>query len=93
MRTNFFGSVYPAYYALPYLREAKGHIAVTSSVVSKLIVFGMVLFYFLLSLRRDSRRKCISLIIKNNENFLSRSYFTWEGHLDHSRVSEHFFYL
>jgi hypothetical protein len=41
MRTNYFGSVYPAFYALPHLRESKGHIAVTSSVVSKLIVFGM----------------------------------------------------
>jgi len=40
MRTNYFGSVYPAYYALPHLRTSKGHIVVTSSVVSKLIVFG-----------------------------------------------------
>jgi len=40
MNTNFFGSIDTAYYALPYLKESKGHIAVTSSVVSKLSLRG-----------------------------------------------------
>jgi len=40
IRTNYFGAVDTAFYALPYLRKENGHIAVTSSVVSKLTMFG-----------------------------------------------------
>jgi len=40
MRTNYFGATETAYYALPYLRTSRGHIVVTSSVVSKLVLYG-----------------------------------------------------
>jgi len=32
MRVNFLGSVYPTYYALPYLKKSRGRIVVVSSV-------------------------------------------------------------
>jgi len=40
MDTNYFGSTEVAYFALDHLRQSKGHIVVTSSVVSKLIIPG-----------------------------------------------------
>jgi len=40
MDTNYFGSTNVAFYALPAIRKTKGHIVVTSSVVSKLIMVG-----------------------------------------------------
>jgi len=33
---DFYGAMYPAFYALPHLRESQGHIVVTSSVYGKL---------------------------------------------------------
>jgi short-subunit dehydrogenase len=40
MDTNFFGAINTAYYALPHLRATKGHIVVTSSIVSQLTLRG-----------------------------------------------------
>jgi len=37
---DFFGAMYPAFYALPHLRKSQGHIVVTSSVYGKLPVKG-----------------------------------------------------
>jgi len=70
MRTNYFGAVNTAFYALPYLRESKGHIAVTSSVVSKLIVFGAssycaskaALNSFFDTLRKEERNVRITIL-------------------------------
>ncbi len=35
MRVNYLGSVYPTYYALPYLRESRGRLAAVSSVAGR----------------------------------------------------------
>jgi len=40
MKTNYFGATETAFYALPHLRDSGGHIVVTSSVVSKLVLRG-----------------------------------------------------
>jgi len=35
-QVDFYGAMYPAFYALPHLRKSRGHIVVTSSVYGKL---------------------------------------------------------
>jgi len=40
-RVDYFGAMYPAYYALPLLRKSKGHITVTSSLYGKLPGIGV----------------------------------------------------
>jgi len=35
-QVDYFGAMYPAFYALPYLRKSHGHITVTSSVYGKI---------------------------------------------------------
>jgi len=69
-QTNFFGAVNTAYYALPYLRESKGHIAVTSSVTSKLVVYGASIYCasksalnsFFDTLRKEEKQIKITLL-------------------------------
>eukprot|EP01124_Arcella_intermedia_P018946 TRINITY_DN2606_c0_g1_i1.p1 TRINITY_DN2606_c0_g1~~TRINITY_DN2606_c0_g1_i1.p1 ORF type:complete len:289 (-),score=33.92 TRINITY_DN2606_c0_g1_i1:37-903(-) len=40
-KVDFFGAMYPAFYALPALRKSRGHIVVTSSVYAKVVGRGV----------------------------------------------------
>jgi len=40
-KVDFFGAMYPAFYALPALRKSRGHIVVTSSVYAKVAGRGV----------------------------------------------------